>query len=264
MKINWEKYVDKIYCIQYIFNKERTEDLNNELYRVDIVQSKLYEVIEQFPSPLYNILFNHFNNYSNMVDPIKYFNSFIGHYAAIKKAYLENLNYILVLEDDCRFLKDKQQIINILDNSIDKFKKIEGPAIYGGSISYEANGEDCIKEYDSLYNIFNAGEVYLAGTAFNIYNRKAMKILIDFVENLNYAIIDQYHVIYANTDTKFFIINKHICIQQDWLYLMYNTCRDYNMFKPSYEELENKKSWGETFNRDTNKIYNDIKKYFNM
>ena len=264
MKIDWKKYVDQIYCVQYIFNKERTEDLNNELYRVDIIQSGIYDVVEQFPSPLYDILYEHFNDVSNGEDQNRYFNSFIGHYIAVKKAYLNNLEYVLVLEDDCRFLKDKQQIIDILDETIPLFKQIETPAIYGGSISYELNGTDCDKKYDSSYAIFNDRETYLAGTAFNIYNRKAMKILIDFVENLNYCIIDQYHIIYANTDIKYFIINKHLCIQQDWIYLMYNTWKDYNILKPNIEELENKKDWGKIFNRDTEKIYNDIKKYFHM
>lgn len=280
MKIDWKKYVDQIYCVQYIFNKERTEDLNNELYRVDIIQSGIYDVIEQFPSPLYNVLLKSINNRSgeltqannftaylgNYADErtVEYFNSFLGHYSAVKKAYLNNLEYVLVLEDDCRFLKDKQQIIDILDETIPLFKQIETPAIYGGSISYELNGTNCAQEYNSSYAIFTDGETYFAGTAFNIYNRKAMKLLIDFVENLNFTIIDQYHIIYANTDIKYFIINKHLCIQQDWIYLMYNTWKDYNILKPNIEELENKKDWGKIFNRDTEKIYNDIKKYFHM
>lgn len=285
MKINWSKYVDHIYCIQYILNKDRIEDLNNELYRVDILQSGIYDVIEQFPSPLYNILFKSFQNKSqdiiqindkltaNLGDYadgrlIEYFNSLLGHYSAIKKAYLNNLDYVLVLEDDCRFLKDKQKIIDILDQTIPIFKQFTTPAIYGGSISYNdgqtTNGDDCNQEYENSYHIFINNEAYLAGTAFNIYNRQAMKIFIDFIESLNYAIVDQYHIIYKDTPMTYLILTKHLCIQQDWLYLMYNAYQDYNIFKPSIKELEEKRNWGNIFNRDIDKIYNDIKKYFHM
>lgn len=269
MTIDWKKYVDKIYCIQYIFNKDRTEKLNTELFRVDILQSGIYKVIEQFPSPLYDILFKHFNDISNGEDPKRYFNSFIGHYSAIKKAYLNNCNNVLILEDDCRFLKDKSQIIYLLDNALPKFIDIiDKPAIFGGSISHSINQIDAGINYDSdnLYTIteFNNRDFYYgAGAAFTIYNRKAMESLINFVENLNYAIIDQYNIIYP-PETQYILLNKHICLQQDWLFMMYNTCNDYNMLQPSDEELEQKKNWGAPFNRDTNKIYNDIKKYFHM
>ena len=238
MTIDWKKYVDKIYCIQYIFNKQRTEDLNTELFRVDILQSGIYEVIEQFPSPLYDILYEHFNDISNVEDQKRYFNSFIGHYSAVKKAYLDNLDYVLVLEDDCRFFKDKQKINYVLENTINEFKHIKESAIYGGSISLN-NHIDCDTKYNTLYNIYNIEETYLAGAAFNIYNRKAMKILIDFVENLNYCIIDQYNIIYTNTNTKIFLINKHLCIQQDWCFIMFNTWNDYNIMCPTNKYILN-------------------------
>lgn len=266
-KIDWKKYVDSIYLLTYILNKDNEINRNEELNRVNLNDSDIFYEVRQFPTPLYDKLYESFYDNAATLEKTKYFNMLMGHYRCIKMAYLNGDEYTLILEEDFRFLKSKEQISNILDETIPKFKKIHGPAIFLGSSSYMLDGiwmtgiDESIN-YNNLYEIFDNFIVICAGTTFNIYNRDAMKCLIDYVENFNFSVIDEYHKIYPS-NCKLFILNKKICLQQGWIELSYNTCIDYNMLKPTNEQLERIKKYI-SWRINGEEIYNQLINYWNI
>ena len=55
MKIDWNKYVDQIYCIT--FTGKRNGEMYDELKRVDILDSGIYFEFENIKTPLYEKLY---------------------------------------------------------------------------------------------------------------------------------------------------------------------------------------------------------------
>ena len=239
--IDWKKYVDKIYAVHFLNSKNNYNDFINELKRVDIYSSDIFEIFEGIPSSLINKLADQANDVSGCINSIdglhSIYNMLFNHYFVIKKAYIKGYDKILVLEDDICFLKDINKITQILDNYIYLLEDENTPAILlGNSSSYDTNNTIYAdKKYnDDIVELINK---YAFGTGFNIYNRGAMKQLIDFVESGNCCIIDQYWIIY-NDLLKLYVTPKHLCIQQDWVFLMINCQQDYNIYKPAINTFE--------------------------
>lgn len=247
--IDWKKYFDHIYTVNFVNNKLRQINLNNELKRVGILDSGIYDTIEFIPSPLINQLCDMSLDVSNVMfdsfTKYKMYNMLINHYFIIKQAYLKGYKKVLVLEDDVRFLKDINYIEKLLDKSINIFNT-DKPTILLGSSSWTIdsgkyyNCDYADKYYDS--DIVLVTNRNLAGTGFNVYNKKAMKQLIDFVESNKFAVIDQYWLIY-NDDTDIYIMPKHICLQEDWIGQMVNCHKDYQMNKVSMNQLISYMGW---------------------
>ena len=247
--INWKKYFDHIYTVNFVNNKLRQINLNNELKRVGILDSGIYDTIEFIPSPLINQLCDMSLDVSNVMfdsfTKYKMYNMLINHYFIIKQAYLKGYKKVLVLEDDVRFLKDINYIEKLLDKSINIFNT-DKPTILLGSSSWTIdsgkyyNCDYADKYYDS--DIVLVTNRNLAGTGFNVYNKEAMKQLIDFVESNKFAVIDQYWLIY-NDDTDIYIMPKHICLQEDWIGQMVNCHKDYQMNKVSMNQLISYMGW---------------------
>ena len=120
MKIDWNKYVDQIYCIT--FTGKRNGEMYDELKRVDILDSGIYFEFENIKTPLYEKLYrsffgNQFEGQGYMKDYSYAYDVTIAHYYCMKHAEQHGYNRILILENDNVFLKNKSAISNILDIS---------------------------------------------------------------------------------------------------------------------------------------------------
>ena len=265
--INWLKYVDHIYVITCTKYLDRISELYQELDRVDIdVHSDLVTIIQNINTPLYKVLKNNFksNNPDIQIND-GLFISTIMHYYCMKNALENNYSKILILEDDLRFLKNKDYIQNILDNSITLFNDIDKQILCCNGSSYNEyfnNCEDAGQVYDITYSYINHHKNIIRSSACNIYNTKVMKYFCDFIESFRIEPSDAYEWIYDDT-VKIYITTKHICMQQDWIKIMYNTCKDYNMLYPSEEELQEIRYSKPFGYRDGEQIYQSIIKYTN-
>ena len=116
--INWSKYFDKIYCLHFIPYTERKKLMDFQLKRVGILDSGIFEYSFTYG----NQQEKKFKQYVKKIRPQIENDKFIsipilyGHYKIIKKAKEQNLQHILILEDDARFLKDLDKIEQILSN----------------------------------------------------------------------------------------------------------------------------------------------------
>ena len=109
IKINWKNYVDAIYCIHYLPNKERRKQVNNELERVGILDSELLKYHFTFDDTQDLVLYEHMNHdwIDQETNNLKLaINLCLAYYRIFKEAQTIGYNRILILEDDVIFLNN--------------------------------------------------------------------------------------------------------------------------------------------------------------
>lgn len=113
--IDWATYFDKIYCEFFIPNKDRFERLDNELARVGIKKARVFEYSFNTPSSFDNILLKEIQKLPHL--PIMkpaYVNHLLQRERIFRMALIQGYERILVLEDDIAFLRDMNQLEDIL------------------------------------------------------------------------------------------------------------------------------------------------------
>ena len=118
--IEWSKYFDRIICLSLADNIDKRNDAYADFKRVGIIDSGIFEWKITVKNHFYSLIWsnpsfrtekfwNDGKHYGNL-------NCTLGHYEIY--LYIKALDYqrVLILEDDCRFLKDINEIEKILDN----------------------------------------------------------------------------------------------------------------------------------------------------
>lgn len=115
--IDWTKYYDKIYCINFCQYTKRKQLMQFELNRVGILNSGIFEwyftTNRSLDKEFENYLHNKFNYCLSPQDSVSLT---LGHYNVFKDAYFKGYNRILIIEDDMRFLKDLNLLKQILQH----------------------------------------------------------------------------------------------------------------------------------------------------
>ena len=114
--INWAKYFDKIYCINYIPYIKRKKLMESELKRIGILDSGIFEWQYTYENKLNKNFEAYIKEKNHKYDDIINISLMLGHYYAIRDAYTKGYKKILMLEDDARFLRDLDKIELILNN----------------------------------------------------------------------------------------------------------------------------------------------------
>jgi len=267
VKIDWKKYVDKIYCIKYIGESEyRTNKCKEEFNRVDILDSGIYYEFVNVNSPIYKDIYQTLFTKFSKDRPYDYVTDCtFGHYYCMKHAEYFDYKRILILESDDVFLRDKNQIIEILekskeimDNDENSLMVLNGCEVDCPAYTFTLPKEFYIK-FNSQYSLWCAG--------FNIYSKNAYKLFIDKFEKYEFFTNDTYKFIYGD---KINVYNNevNICIQQDWVKMTTNFDVLYNIdinkdfidrFK--YVRLELFNSWVANFHQFQSFNAYDILKY---
>lgn len=223
--INWKKYVDQIYCINYVtYPKKNLDRLYMELKRVDILDSDIYYEYENINTPIYEKIYKNFN-----YNEYKYNSGFdctCAHYYCMKHAQQHNYKRILILENDLILLKDKEQIIKLLDAALTISN-------YDDNSMFVYNAIDSEMPYLTFelpinFNVNISENKNLYGAAFNIYNINAYNYFISKFENLEITCIDDYYNIYKDSNINIYSNSVNICIQQNWLLFTINSDILYN------------------------------------
>ena len=253
MKIDWNKYVDQIYCITF-YNRDKTL-LYNELRRVDILDSGIFYEFENISTPFYKILYNTLFGdkfKGNKILEYSYrYDCTMAHYYCMKHAQQNGYKKILILENDVVFLKNKKDIVEILEHSnivncfSDKGYIFLGSAahsIYSYDVERQNNRNtcyQCTKEVDYDILKFSKDITISGGAAFNIYDDKAYNYFINFIENKNFDVIDIYHRIYDLNQINIYFSNTYVCIQEDWFGLFLNATYNYDFCENNKEKYLN-------------------------
>lgn len=243
MKIDWKKYVDQIYCIT--FPKKQSNTFYSELKRVDILDSGIYREFENISSPLFEKMF--LGTFGSLREdyPMQQRYSYaydvtIAHYYCAKHAEQNNYDRILILENDNIFLKDKKDIVNILDTAFEHCDD-NGFIFLGAGVHSSKNYPELLQNpnirntsYQCTetvnYNIlkFEDTNDLSGGASLNIYDKIAYKEFIKFIEDGNYWTVDIYNKIYDTNKIKIYISDTYIAIQECWVGTFLNSLNNYN------------------------------------
>ena len=228
VKIDWKKYVDKIYCVRYIGESEyRINKCNEEFNRVDIFDSGIYYEFININSPFYKDIYETlFWKYAKN-RPYNYVTDCtFGHYYCMKHAEYFGYERILILESDDVFLRDKNQIIEILEKSKEIMDNDENSlCVLNGCESYNPPYTFTLP---TSFSIDFRSDISLWCAGFNIYSKNAYKTFIEKYEKYEFFTNDTYDEIYG---TKIHVYNNevNICIQQDWVKMTINFDVLYNI-----------------------------------
>lgn len=121
-KTFWDENFDKIYCIHYIPNKERIDDIALELERVGILESSNFQwKYSTFYGNIQEKLFSQLvKEKKTTLKSHQRMNAALTHYACIKEAYESGAKNVLILENDVVFLKDIEKIKEIINSKPDR------------------------------------------------------------------------------------------------------------------------------------------------
>ena len=96
--------VDKVFALCCTKYPEREPALLKELNRVGVLEKTL--VVHTFENPFDDVFIPAVDHVSKIDRAPAFFNLTMGHYGILKTALALNIEKILVVEDDCRFIKD--------------------------------------------------------------------------------------------------------------------------------------------------------------
>ena len=119
MSITWSKYFDRIYCINFIDYDKRKKLMQFELKRTGILDSGIFEWYTTYGNNLdkayQKLIFNSFKTIYEK-NPWTNVSAMFGHMGCIRDAIEKGYKHVLILEDDARFLKNLNQIEEVLDH----------------------------------------------------------------------------------------------------------------------------------------------------
>ena len=217
----------------------------SELKRVDILDSGIYYEFENINSPLYEKMF--LGTFGSLKEeyPMQQRYSYaydvtIAHYYCMKHAEQHNYDRILILENDNMFLRDKKDIVKILDKAFENcddngfiFLGASLHAIYDYPNILQDNSirntlYQCTATVDYDIIKFNKNTELAGGASFNIYDKVAYKEFIKFIEDGNYWTVDVYDKIYDLNKVNIYFSNTYVAVQECWIGTMINSLNNYN------------------------------------
>lgn len=184
---------DKIYLINLVECESRLFDMMNQFEYLGIKDD--IELFQTCKHPHTELIKNSFNNSSKgYFNVASAFNCTREHYTIIKRAYLNGLNSIMIIEDDCQFLNKIDVLQKYFDNLPDDWDILRINCLRGST------EENYFKEKDILWDKQFIG---IWGTGCYALSRKGMKYIIDSLDNY-----------YEPIDCTLFFYNKNKNINQ--------------------------------------------------
>lgn len=115
-KIDWSKYFDSVWCINYMPYKSRHDAIKKEFDRLGITDHPNFNWNLTISSPWHDFMLQALREKHRC----KLLNTnelkcALGHYECIKKSVLRGDKRVLIVEDDSRFLRDTNEVRAILD-----------------------------------------------------------------------------------------------------------------------------------------------------
>lgn len=209
--INWMKYgIDHTYCVS-VAGSHRIKEMKRQLDHIDIPHnSKSFFSWELDIDDRYlPIDAAYLDNEAKMIDVISRdflydarlrrdtYKRALRHYAICKRSLLLGYDRIIEMEDDCRFLKDKRKIIDMLDHlDWDCDLLVLSPSDeFSFPLSHYEDAYYDVFVIDAPYQLKtrNLRRVDLFSSAFLVMSRRAMQAYIDLYENVAVFSPDQFY-----------------------------------------------------------------------
>lgn len=172
VNIDWRKYFDRIICVSFHPKSIYRECLRKEFARLGILDSGIFEMRYTVPTKHDDILFEKMKNPN--LDKKGYMNAALEINRAVKSALLDGCERIWLLEDDVAFLKDKSQIVEILDDLPRRYGVVQlSKFVFPGHVKWTV---DNIKEnrISNCFFGFKQGDCLTDGSSI-VLNRAGME-----------------------------------------------------------------------------------------
>lgn len=188
MAINWAKYFDRIYCLFYCPYMDIKNRLEKELLRVRILDSGIFEYCFTSPTRYDQIVQDSFEDKTHILRE-----GWINESLALERIMRQSLalgyERILVLEDDCIFLRDLEEVKRIFDSAplaeYDFIQYDSGLVPENTDMYFDLVNSKKINMYFS-----DSSEVWFGMATCNSFNRNGMQLVIDQIEKKP-VVVDQ-------------------------------------------------------------------------
>ena len=175
-KIDWKKYLDRIFLIHCANYKDRLNQIMSELRRVGILDSGILEIKENYVNPVDNFLKS-----KTGVDPRTIIMPlYIESYRILAESLFKGYERIAIVEDDALFMKDIDKIVELMENFPQGYNLIQMSRISNKSKYIARNWDSCRKNRINDYFVRADGYEIWSGT-FYIVSREGMKQLLDIM-----------------------------------------------------------------------------------
>lgn len=178
--IKWERYIDRIFCVYFLPNKKRMARLKDELNRVGILDSPIFEWRFTTPNP-YDVVIQ--NNYKDKkwINSIGCINGSLEVLRILKESRLLGYKRILILEDDVAFLKDLSALEKILSYIPEGYDIVQ--------LDKGCWGKSKIEEWNSIRNntinecFVEAGQFHFGLSDANVFTPSGMDLAIRVLDS---------------------------------------------------------------------------------
>lgn len=167
---------------EYMFNQFRTLNMDVKYHQAVMGPDWIYKIFCDSINKITNVPGDGFRGEMDVPHAIGCWRE---HYTLIKSAYLRGLNSIMIIEDDCGFLKNEKLFQKYLDNIPAGWDILRMNYLYGPNHEYLINA----------YKERNGDALWLPqpatcwGTGCYALSRKAMKYVLDWYDKY-FASID--------------------------------------------------------------------------
>lgn len=214
VNIKWNEIFDAIWGITFTGYPERRKSLETEFKRIGILDSGIFNWRFTYPSIFDNILFDVTKKQlrHNDCPNVPVMSCLFGHYGCIKTSYELGHEFILIMEDDIRFLKNVSRIKEIIEKIPPCADIVNFDALPSGP---RWNREKYVRFVeDNSYNEEFYASHGMMGAACYALSRKAMKAICIRCEQMLLP-FDIYTSgdVYLGSDISKYASNESLCCQ---------------------------------------------------
>lgn len=208
---------DKIYCLSLTNEIDRYNNCVNQFNKLNLSVDFWYTCkrkwnhIEYVVPGIRTQYYDYVCGYKD--NPYGYsgfFNCALEQYTIIKTSYERGMNHIAIIEDDIKFIDDKNKILTYLNNIPNDFNIIKFQNSNPNNYILNSNNF-----YHSVYKCFDNPDFHYFSSMFYALDRKGMEIYIDYFDNIEFTgsdlIFEKLFNKYKNSEYKFYTINDIIC-----------------------------------------------------
>lgn len=204
--VHWEKFFDRVFCIYYLPNKVRMPRLKNELGRVGLLDSPVFEWRFTTPSPYDKVVQDSYQD-KKWINSIGCMNVALETNRILKESLLLGYKKILVLEDDVAFLKDLNRLNTILENIPEGYDVVQLDKGCWGLAKVREWKTVCRNEINSWF--VDSGKSHFGLSSANVFMVSGMRMAIGILDKKPIA-CDQLNV---GGIFKWAVAKENACIQ---------------------------------------------------
>lgn len=180
IRIPWERYFDKVYCLFFLPHKNRLSRLKSELSRIDLWSSSVFEMRYMVPQKMEEIVLKISRKVQGGCNRLFAVGLGMENIRVMKESLLLGHKRIMIIEDDAAFLMDKKRILDILDSIPDGYGMIQMD---------KAIREPELRHYQNMISMNRINPFFVDSSSHtfdlstcNIYNSDGMKKVVEAME----------------------------------------------------------------------------------